>query len=121
MINYIWTLGTIINFVLLFIGIIAVKGVKYTRRPDVPKAKGYEVKTIKLPVIAWAFLIISSFAVPILSGMLNYWILSTYMLDLHDDPYYYCEKSKLRLKMDKVVHYVNIIISTPFTWLFYKI
>lgn len=52
MINLIWTVGTIINFILLFIGIIAVKGVKYTRRPDVPKAKGYEVKTIKLPVIA---------------------------------------------------------------------
>lgn len=121
MIDFIWWLGIVFNMVIFIIGILSVKGIKYIQKKDYTDKKEYQWQTIKLPVIGWIVLLILNLAIPILGGLLSYWILNTYYVNIYIGQYYYCEKSDLRSKINKVIHYINIIISKPFNWLFYKI
>lgn len=121
MIDFIWWFGIAFNIILFIIGILSVKGIKYIQKKDYTDKKEYQWQTIKLPIICWLVLLILNLATPILGGLLSYWILNTYYTDIYNDQYYHCEKSNLKIKIDRIVHYINIIISKPLNWLFYKI
>lgn len=121
MINFIWQFGIVFNIILFIIGVLSVKGIKYIQKKDYTDKKEYQWQTIKLSIIGWLILLILNLVTPILGGLLSYWVLNTYCTDQYNDPYYHCEKSNLRIKIDRIVHYINSIISKPFTWLFYKI
>lgn len=121
MIDFILWFGIIFNIVLFIIGILSAKGIKYIQKKDYTNKKEYQWQTIKLPIIGWLALLILNLVTPILGGLLSYWILDTYYTNAYNSPDYCCKKTNLRLKIDKIVHYINIIISKPFNWLFYRL
>ena len=121
MINYIWWFGIIFNIASFIIGILSIKGIKYIQKKDFTDKKEYQWQTIKLPIIGWLTLLILNLVTPILGGLLSYWILNTYYTDAYNSLDYYCKKTNLRLKIDRIIYYIKGIISKPFTWLFYKI
>lgn len=121
MIDFIWWVGIIFNVILFIIGILSIKGIKYIKKKSYTDKGEYQWQTIKLPIIGWIILLFLNLVTPILGGLLSYWILNTYYTDIYNDPDYYCKKSDLRLRIDKIVHHINIIISKPFNWLFYRL
>lgn len=121
MIDFICWFGIVFNIILFIIGILSIKGLKYIQKKDYTDKQEYQWQTIKLPIIGWLAILIMNLVTPILGGILSYWILNNYCTDKYNDSRYICEKSNLRIKIDKFIHYINVIVSKPFNWLFYKI
>jgi hypothetical protein len=100
---------------LFIMGVLSVKRIKYIRKKDYTGSK--EWQTIKLPVIEWIALILIMIVIPVVGGFISYQFLDCHYIDIYCNVDYYCEKSDLKIKIDRII----TILSKPFNWLFYKI
>lgn len=127
-------LGVVFNLIFLTLAILRLKGIKYIKLSDAtgyfdddfnpaytPK-EGKSWQTIKLPLYTWILLIVMNLTVPVIGGVVSYWVLDVYLTEAYEDTFKYATtSSNLRLGINKFIHKVTIILSKATDWLNYKI